>query len=280
MRGFLQFAAEEGSGPHISLAPENIFTVGGVPISNSIIYGAFTALLIAVFFWFVGRKSGIKVKSKMVQMVELTVEFIIDMLTNVLGSREKAIKYAPLYSTIFIFITINNIMGLMPVVGTGVNVGGTPVFRPFTADLNGTLALAIIAIIAVQIMSIRESGIIGHLKHYFTDKPYNPIFFFIGVLEVFGELTRIMSLALRLFLNTAVGEILIAVFGFIGASFGSFTILPVAVFEILVALVQAYVFTILTAAYLGQAIAHGPEEHGEHPVDHPSPELKVEGARG
>ena len=122
----------------------------------------------------------------------------------------------------------------------------------------------------MQVLSIRESGFLGHLKHYFTDKPFNPINLFIGVLEVFGELTRVMSLSLRLFLNTAVGEILISVFAFIGQSAGSITILPVALFEILVALIQAYVFTVLAATYLGLAVSHGHEEHEEdHHVPKP-----------
>ncbi len=170
-------------------------------------------------------------------------------------------------------------MGILPIVGPAFNVGGTPLFRPLTADLNGTIALSVVAIVLVQILSIKEQGIKGHLKHYFSDRPWSPINFFIGILEVFGELTRVASLSLRLFLNTAVGEILIAVFTSIVLVNGRtpFAVLPILMFEVLVAAIQAYVFTILAATYLGLSVQHA--DHGEaHDVHHAPkmPKTKVE----
>jgi F-type H+-transporting ATPase subunit a len=114
-------------------------------------------------------------------------------------------------------------------------------------------------------MSIRAQGGVKHIQHYFTNKPWNPINFFIGILEVFGELTRILSLSLRLFLNTAVGEILIAVFTSMIIANGRtpLAVLPIILFEVLVAGIQAYVFTILTTTYLGLATAHADEHHDD-----------------
>ena len=200
------------------------------------------------------------------------MEFVIGLIEGPLGSRAKAVAYAPIFGAFFLFIIFNNIMGIMPWVGPGINAttaeGTFPLFRAYTADLNGTIAMAIIAIGTVQYLSIKESGFLGHLKHYFTDKPFSPVNTFIGLLEVFGEITRMISLSLRLFLNTVVGEILIAVFAYIGKDFQSFTILPIAMFEILVACIQAYVFTVLCATYLGLAIAHGhDDEHSPIEVD-------------
>jgi F-type H+-transporting ATPase subunit a len=120
--------------------------------------------------------------------------------------------------------------------------------------------------VTVQILSIRAQGIKGHIQHYFSDKPFNPINLFIGILEVFGELTRVLSLALRLFLNTAVGEILIAVFTSLILSYGQtpVAVIPILAFELLVAGIQAYVFTVLTATYLALALSHAHEdEHDE-----------------
>lgn len=259
------FAAE--SEPHISLSAEKLFEINGFPITNSILYGVLSALLIIAISLWAARRIQIKPRRGFQQIFEMLADFFIQLLESPLGSRAKAVKYAPIFGTFFIFIVFNNLLGLLPIVGAGVTVNGTPAFRPFTADLNGTIALAVIAIITVQYLSIRESGFLGHLKHYFTDKPFNPLNLFVGLLEVFGELTRVMSLSLRLFLNTAVGEILIAVFAFVGQNAASFTLLPVAIFEILVSLIQAYVFTVLAATYLGLAIAHGQEEHSdEHRV--------------
>lgn len=258
---WFNFAAEEAAGPHVSLKAEELFQVGGRSITNSMLYGLIISILITVILVVVARKSTVKPQRGAVQLLEAAMEFLIGATAPILGSRSKAEKYAPLFGTFFIFIVFNNLSGLLPVVGEGLTYNHIPLFRPFTADINGTIALSIVAILLVQILSIRESGIGGHLKHYFTDKPFNPINFFIGVLEVFGEFTRVASLSLRLFLNTAVGEILIAVFAYIGAYGSSFTLLPIVVFEVLVALIQAYVFTVLTATYLGLATAHAHDEH-------------------
>ena len=257
----------ESDSPHIALSPEAIFKVGGVSISNSVIYGAICAVLLSILMIRVRKNVKVKSGGGITQVVEMAVEFIIGLIEGPLGSRKKAVKYAPVFGSFFIFIIFNNIMGIMPWVGPGIFAhtaeGATPLFRAFTADLNGTIAMAVIAIITVQYLSIKESGFLGHLKHYFTDKPFNVINMFIGILEIFGELTRATSLALRLFLNTVVGEILISVFAWVGKDFQSITVLPIAIFEILVACIQAYVFTVLCATYLGLATHHDEEHHDD-----------------
>lgn len=278
MLGILtQLASTEG--PHISLKADPIFTIGNITITNSVLYGVIVALAILTLGIVAARRAGIKPAGVLTTGFEMALEFIVGMLEGTLGSRAKAVKYAPIFGTFFIFIVLNNISGLLPIVGMGISVGEAPLFRPFTADLNGTIAMSVIAILTIQYLSIKESGFLGHLKHYFTDKPLNPINLFIGILEVFGELTRIASLSLRLFLNTAVGEILIAVFAFVGSYGASFTIFPIMLFEVLVALIQGYVFTVLCATYLGLAIHHGEEHEAEHSIDHTdSPKLTSEGA--
>lgn len=268
------------TGPHIAIAPEAVGKIGDFIITNSMVYGVVVAIVIAVVSIMAAKRIRVKAVGGFVQLMELLFSFIIDMLEGIFDNREKAVKYAPLFGLFFLFIVINNVMGLMPWVGPGIHSvtpeGKIPLFRPLTADLNGTIALSVIAILTVQVLSIRESGWLGHLKHYFTDKPLNPINFFIGVLEVFGELTRVVSLSLRLFLNTAVGEVLISVFAFVGQNGSSFTVLPIAMFEILVALIQAYVFTVLSATYLGLAIKHHDDEHAhENSPSHPDPELTL-----
>lgn len=267
----LLFAASDE--PHIALAPETIYHFHGIAISNSVIYGVICAVLLSVLLIGVRMRSRVRAGKGLVGPIEILVEYVLGLIEGPLGSRKKAVQYAPIFSVFFIFIIFSNIMGIMPWVGPGIyaatDEGHVALFRAFTADLNGTLAMALIAISIVQILSIRESGFMGHLKHYFTDKPFNPINFFIGILEVFGELTRVMSLSLRLFLNTAVGDILISVFAWLGKDLQSITILPIVLFEILVAGIQAYVFTVLSATYLGLAIAHGhsDDEHQTHEVD-------------
>jgi F-type H+-transporting ATPase subunit a len=214
----------------------------------------------------------------------MMVDFVIGLLEGPLGSRKNAVKYAPIFGTYFLFIIFTNLLALLPIVGPGLTVstaeGSIPLLRPFTADLNATIAMSVIAIVMVQILSIKEQGGKKHLQHYFSDKPWNPISFFIGILEVFGEFTRMLSLSLRLFLNTAVGEILVAVFTSMIAAGGRtpLAVLPILLFEMLVAGIQAYVFTILCATYLGLAISHAHDDHHEdHQSDTPK---KVEAGSG
>jgi len=260
-------AAASESEIHVSLKPEPVFELAGISISNSMIYGALSAIFMSWLLVKLAKKIQTKATKGPATILEIVVEFVIGLLEGAFGSRKKAVKYTPVFGTFFLFILFNNLLGLLPLVGPGVNVGGIPVFRPLTADLNGTIALSVIAIIAVQVMSIQAQGVKGHLKHYFSDKPLNPINFFIGMLEVFGEFTRILSLSLRLFLNTAVGEILIAVFTSLVLSGGRtpIAVIPIILFEFLVAGIQAYVFTVLAATYLALAIshAHDDEEHDE-----------------
>lgn len=270
------FAAGE-SGIHVSLKAEEVFSIGNITITNSMLYGLFVAIAMAVLLIWLAKKSRVKAQKGPVALVEMLVEFIVSLLEGAFGSRKQAYKYAPIYATFFIFILLTNMSGLLPIVGPGIAVDGIPIFRPFTADLNGTLVMSVIAIVYVQILSIRAQGAKGHLKHYFTDKPLNPINFFIGILEVLGEFTRILSLSLRLFLNTAVGEILIAVFTSLIIANGRtpIAVIPIILFELLVAGIQAYVFTVLTATYLALSIAHAhhDEEHDER-VTHKVEELQ------
>lgn len=269
------FAAEEG--PHISLTAEPLFEIAGFTITNSMIYGLLISVFIIVLSLHAAKKIGLNPSKGVSQFYEMFASFMISMLEDIFKSREKALKYAPIFGTFFLFIVLTNLTGLLPLVGPGFTYNDTQLFRPFTADLNGTIALSVVAIVIVQYLSIKESGWLGHIRHYFTDKPWNPINFFIGILEVFGEVTRVVSLSLRLFLNTAVGEILISVFAFVGGSGSSLTVLPIAVFEMLVALIQAYVFTVLAATYLGLAISHG---HDGHEDDHSGAKTNLVEAAG
>jgi len=259
---------------HVSLKAEKVFSIGGFGVTNSMLYGLVTAVFLAAVMLYAARRVSLRPKKGFSALIEIMVDYVIGLLVAPLGSRQRAAKFAPVFAFYFIFIMFNNLLGLLPIVGpgvySGIEGGHVPLFRPFTADLNGTIAMSVTAIILVQYLSIKEQGGKKHLQHYFSDKPLNPINLFIGLLEVFGEFTRILSLSLRLFLNTAVGEILVAVFTSMILAGGRtpVAVLPIFLFEGLVAYIQAYVFTILAGTYLGMAIAHSDEHHEEdHPAD-------------
>lgn len=255
------FAAEDG--PHIAIAPEKLFEIGGVTITNSMFYGWICAILILFLFSRLQKRISFKGSKGPAQALDFGTDFIINnVLANSLNSREKAIKYAPLFVTTFFFIVINNWLGLLPGVGPAFQYDGTSLFRPFTADFNGTLAMALVMIVIVQALAIKESGLFKHLRHYFQGSLKNPMTIALGAMELFSELTRLLSLALRLFLNVVIGEILISVFSYLGGTAAPIAALPFTLLEIFVGLLQAYIFVMLCASYLGVAISHN--EHPEH----------------
>ncbi len=255
--------------PVIHITPLPVFSVHGLEITNSMLYGVICSLLIVVVLVYVARRMTLKPRRGLTELVEVGTDFITNLLKGALNSEEKAIKYAPYFVSIFFFLLFSNWLGLLPVVGESFRSHGEPLFRPFTADLNGTLAAAIICWILVQYFSIRESGLFGHLRHYFNGSLKNPITLLLGFFEMFSDLTRIASLALRLFLNVAIGEIIIAVFSALGGLGGPITALPFTILEFLVGALQAYIFVMLSVMYLAVAVSHsGHSEDSDHlPVD-------------
>ncbi len=254
-----RFATEE-AGPAVHIAPGGLFEVNGFTITNSMLFAWVCSLLIIAVLTVVARRMTLRPKGGITQFVEIGTDFITGVLENSLGDRDKAIKYAPYFVTIFFFIAISNILGLLPGVGEALTFEGKPVFRAFTADLNGTLAASVISMTMIQYFAIRESGFIKHLRHYFAGKLWNPLTYLIGIYEVFNELIRVFSLALRLFLNVAIGEIIISVFSYLGKFAAPLTSFPFLFLELGVALLQAYIFVMLSVTYLSLAVTHGHDE--------------------
>lgn len=253
---FSQFLAAESNGPTIHITPGEVFKIGSFSISNSMLYAWIASFFIIVLLVIVAQKMTLTPKKGITQFVEIGTQFIIDTLRSALGSRRKAIKYAPYFVSAFFFIVLTNWFGLLPGVGEAITIGETPLFRPLTADLNGTLAASTVMMVLVQYFAIKESGLKRHMRHYFAGSLKNPATYLLGVFEMFSELTRIGSLALRLFLNVAIGEIIIAIFSYLGSFAAPITSLPFIVLELFVGLLQAYIFVMLTVMYLGAAIKH------------------------
>jgi F-type H+-transporting ATPase subunit a len=246
------------------LAAQKLFELGGFSITNSMLFGLVIGLFTLILLGMAAARSQKHPRSKLAFYMETLVDGIFGVAIDSFNDRKKALKHLPLLVTLFTFIFISNLSGLLPGVGTlhaQVNGQAVPLLRAFTTDLNATLALAILTIGLVQFYAIRELGILGHLKHYFTNKPWKPVNLFIGVNEVFGELLRIVTLSMRLFGVIYAGEVLITTIAQLSGNFAWFATLPVLFLEIFFSAIQAYVFMMLTTTYL--AIATSPGEHQE-----------------
>ncbi len=236
----------------LSLKPEIITSFIGIPVSNSLILSITTASLLLGCGFFAVRSLSL-VPRKLQNGVETVVSGILDFMAGVAGNKKQAMAFFPLVATLFLFILLNNWLGVLPGTGSlgfweehGGERSFVPLFRSANSDLNTTLALALITMIAVQWYGIRKLGLLHHLSKFFVlDK--GPIYFFVGLLETIGEFARVLSFSFRLFGNIFAGEVLLILM----MSLAPFFIpLPFFALEIFVGLIQALVFAMLALIFL------------------------------
>lgn len=276
-----------GSGIEISLPAETLLDLGFLRITNS----ALTMLLVmaglVLFFARATRKRAL-VPSGSQNVAEAIVEWLLQLVEGAAG-KNLGRRIFPLIASLFIFIISANYAGLLPFVGTvGVYERAAPaeaatkvvqvassdgraasapaaspeaekVFVPFlrspNADLNMTIAMALLAIGTVQYAGVAAHGVLGYLKGLAT-----PIF--LAPLHIIGEFSRIISLSARLFGNIFGGEVLVTVIYSLTK-----LVIPVAFLgiELLFGFIQALIFSLLTMSYIMLAVAG----HGDHGADHP-----------
>lgn len=242
---------------HISIRAEPVFHLGKIPITNSLIC---TWLLMAVFILVANQYHQQKKKAqptKLVLVIDMILEGLLGFFENVAG--KKARRFFPLLATFFFFIIFGNWLGLLPGMGTiglKVNERGlehlVPLFRGPTADLNTTFALAILSVGATQYFSIKYLGLKGHLKKYFNIS--NPIYLFVGFLEIISLFSKVLSFSFRLFGNIFAGEVLLSVIAFLIPVFAG---LPFLMLEVFIGFIQALVFTMLSLVFMSvETVSH------------------------
>jgi F-type H+-transporting ATPase subunit a len=273
-------------GLHISISAEKLFTVAGLSVTNSMLTSLIVSgLLIAFAIWVrlslkkTDRPTGVQ------NVAEWIIESLTGLVQSVTNNARKTELFFPVVATFFLFILLNNWLGLVPGAGTigfyekAEHAAAAPVesaplepltekthtetasateeqtFVPYlragTADLNTTLALGLISVGIVQIVGI------AHLKIGYFGKFINfsnPINFFVGILEIVSEFSRVISFAFRLFGNIFAGEVLLAVIGYLVPVIAP---MPFYGLEIFVGFIQALVFSMLSVVLFNMAtISH------------------------
>lgn len=259
-------------------AAEVIFHIGSFPVTNALINGWIAVAFFVIVASLVSERSA-KVPKGIQNIAEAIVEFMLSEIQKVTGDAVRARRFLPLVGTIFLFILFSNWLGLLP--GTGsIGVWGMhggelallPLLRPAASDLNLTLAIALLAVIASHVIGIRALGVTNHVSKFvnvrgiFRSLRHGPVAivvalieFGVGLLEIVSEVAKVLSLSLRLFGNIFAGEVLITV---ILGLFAYFLPIPFIFLEVLVGAIQATVFAMLTLAYLTVATeAHGEGDH-------------------
>jgi len=239
----------------ISLKAQELFNLGGFPITNGLVMTLIASLVLIVFSALLRSKIKL-IPGKLQSAVEMGVEGLLGLMESTLGSIEKAEKYFPLVATIFIFILTSNLLGIFPGVGSVMFHGGgheAPLFRSPAADLNFTLAFAVISVIMTNIIGMASVGTFKHIGKYINFK--GPIDFFIGILELISEIAKIISLSFRLFGNVFAGEVLLTIISFLAPYFIP---LPFLFLEIFVGMIQAFIFAMITLVSISlHTVSHG-----------------------
>jgi F-type H+-transporting ATPase subunit a len=240
---------------NISIKAEPIFQLLGFTVTNSLLTSVIVLILLFFVAKFYSDQITKKQKNVFFYFIQTLMSQIHDLFKGILGANIDV--FFPFVGAFFLYILLQNWFGLLPGIGSllvKVNENGelhsVPLFRGASADLNTTLALGLVSVIAVQFYGVKYLGWGGYLKKYINFS--NPINFLLGILEVISEVSRVISFSFRLFGNIFAGEVLLLVIAFLIPFFISF---PFFLMEIFVGFVQALVFAMLTAVFLSIAVA-------------------------
>ncbi len=206
-----------------SVTPRVVFTLFGLPVRSTVLATWVAMGLIILIVVILD-----KIKP---HLLENFVEFLSNLIGGIMNL-ENVEKYLPLLGTLIIFIAVTNSLGAIPLLTSP------------TSDINTTIALALVVFFSVHIYGIRANGIFRYAKDMAS-----PIFLL--PLEIIGQISRTISLALRLFGNILSGELIVAIV---------FSLIPVGVplilmaLSLLIGILQAYVFTALSSVYIETAV--------------------------
>ena len=270
--------------PNIAVPSDPLFYIGPFPVYNTFILTVASALIVLAFFVAAARKSRL-VPRGVQNFVEWVTQMLLDLCEEVAGKKNGR-RFFPWVATIFFLVLVSNWWEVIPGVETigtlssktsdgaaikdcptalhGLFLTGNasnclvPWVRPPSTDLNFTLALAVISFLATQVYGFKILGVGKQLGRYFTLKE-GPMGLVVGLLELFLEPLRIVSLSFRLFGNLFAGDVLLLVISFLVPVVGA---IPFYALELFVGFIQAFVFAFLTLIFmtLGTTV-HGGEEH-------------------
>lgn len=267
----------------VTIFAEPVFHIGNFTVTNSLLNSWLTVLVVFIFALIIKFKIK-KIPGKLQHIFEIFINGSVSLLDQITNNRKISNKIFPFVFSVFIFILFNNWLGIMPFIGSvgfyDMHDGHEvfiPIFRGGTADLNTTLALAIMSVLGSNLFGAMILGAwktlnkyvkIGALGEIFTKVKKDPsiivvapISFFVGLIEFIGEFAKIASLSFRLFGNIFAGEVLLssmaAIFAFVLPT-------PFLFLEVFVGFIQALIFSLLTAVYFTIAA----EDHDSHDEEH------------
>ncbi len=245
----------------VSLAPESLGHIGPVEVTNAM-FSTFTVTFLLIILAIIVRKKLNLIPGRLQLIIEMLVNLILDKMTMVFGSEEKARKMFPLIFSIFIFLIFTNYFTLIPFIESIVTEDGVHLFHKPSSHYSLTISLALIMIVTSHVLAILISPIkwagnfikIGPLLKSRSPKDIGIAFIelFLGIIETIGEIAKLISLSTRLFGNMLAGGIIIAIISALSFYTQFLAPLPFLALELLTGIVQAFVFTILGILFIGR----------------------------
>jgi F-type H+-transporting ATPase subunit a len=266
--------------PHVALPSEPILHLGSFSITNTLLASWLTILVLVGLSILLTRKMRL-IPGRRQALAEVVVEGLLNFVESIAGKKHTRMLF-PGVATIFIYVISNAYLALFPFFGTiGIHHEHEffAIFRAANTDVNVPLSIALMSFFFVESWGMRAIGVTHYLsefinvrqflqglKELFTGKiktgPMNIIFgfisLFVGVLEIFSHLTRMLSFTFRLFGNMTAGEILILVSSFLIPLVFS---IPFYGLELLIGMIQALIFSGLTLVFGTIAVSPHEESH-------------------
>jgi F-type H+-transporting ATPase subunit a len=233
---------------NISLQPEYVLSISGLLLTNTFLTSAvvtvFLGLFSIIFYFRKNNHSGMVINGVRVLVFELLK--LTDMVTQ---DRELSKKILPLVATFFFFIVTANLVAFIPgFLGSffiQTPAGEIPILRSPNSDLTTTLALALFSVFSIQFFSFKTLGLKGYMGRFFNFS--SPVAFVLGFFEMISEGVKVLSFSFRLFGNIFAGEILLLVIAFLVPYIIP---LPFMILEVFVGIIQAFIFAMLTLAFI------------------------------
>ncbi|MFA6585658.1 MAG: FoF1 ATP synthase subunit a [Candidatus Paceibacterota bacterium] len=275
----------------VTLFAEPIHHFNNFTVTNAL-FTSWFAVMAIIIIAIVLRSKLSEIPRGIQNFFEFVIEGALSLCDQVTNDRNLSMGIFPVAISVFFFILINNWFGILPLGWMGIIERGEeglafiPYFRGGTADINTTLALAIMAVIGANLFGVFSIGlwktfnkyvnlkVIGQIGKKIQKDPtivlVAPITFFVGLIEIIGELAKIASLSFRLFGNVFAGEVLLVSM----AALVAYVVpIPFLFLEILVGVIQALIFSILLVVYFTIGASdhdHEEDHHKEKPARHES----------
>ena len=268
------------------IAAEPIAHLGSFTITNSLITAWVAVGLFVLLAFFVNRKLTSGAPGRFQSAMESLLEFMLGYVDQVTGDRAKSRKFFPLVGTLFLFILACNWMGSIPGFGSITrtvlldgHLENAPVFRPANADLNLTLAMALLTVVTSHLVGMITVGFFAHWNKFFAlgtivkgfkkggiDIMVGLVEAAVGLIEFVSEIAKVVSLSLRLFGNIFGEDLIILI---IGSIVPFIFPLPFMALALITGGLQAFIFVLLSTIYLQAAVAveHEQDEHGHDAPD-------------